>query len=442
MARSKRKWKKDSPEKLATRMDKSIDKEKEKEVRLSKFKPKSPEITSPESKKSKNQGTVSTESSFDTNPDSSLIISDSQVSVYEVTDDTVNQTTPPQIATSSNSEENGVPPTNGVLGTNEVVGNGGETAPPNLPTSNSTQNPNTESSANIGETLRTITQSLDTLTKSVITITNNMVSKTDLSEMKKSVFENEKKIAENSEVIKSKFSRDEGLALQKKVKNQDKILNSHEADLHKLQEDLENVVKTQGAAVERDQKMSHRIDGLAAANNKIQSDLKREIDDLKAKMLKQDAEIITLRNGQQVNNFPQNGSAENTPPPQPIHYHQVHDKLNVIIEGLQENDDEDLPRKVLTLFEQIGVKTDENDISSVTRIKRKTPLGNKPNPVKLSFKNLPAKERVMSAKFKLKQLQRHNIFGLTTMSLPISEERRAGRASLPRLQGKKVQQCN
>ena len=79
MVRSKRKWKKDSPEKLISRIEKGI--EKANEVRLAKPKITSPEITSPENKKSRGPKSLSTDSSSGISPGASLITPDPNLSV-------------------------------------------------------------------------------------------------------------------------------------------------------------------------------------------------------------------------------------------------------------------------------------------------------------------------------------------------------------------------
>ena len=73
-------------------------------------------------------------------------------------------------------------------------------------------------------------------------------------------------------------------------------------------------------------------------------------------------------------------------------------RLNVVIKGLDENEDEDLVSKVLSFCEKLGVKLDSADFSSVSRLKRKVAIGKNPNPVKVCFLNASVKERVMGVK--------------------------------------------
>ena len=152
--------------------------------------------------------------------------------------------------------------------------------------------------------------------------------------------------------------------------------------------------------------VSNRLDGLAASNQKLDNDLRKEIDDLKAKVSNQDAEIINLRNGQRVSNIPQNRPMENhdqhAPAHTPPYQANSHSKLNIIIEGLEEKEDEDLMVKVLSLFDLIGAKLNVTEFTSVSRIKRKVPLGKKPNPIKVCFADLGSKELVMSCKYNLR----------------------------------------
>ena len=215
MVRSKRKWKKDSPEKLTARIEKGI--AKENAVRLSKLKVKSPDITSPENKKTKGEGKVSTESSSDTFLDTSLIISDSQISVLG---NSLNEGSSEIVSDNTSN-----PPTNLIaLNMSNPVENekGAEKGFVETSVANVTEKQGIE------DTLKTITQSLDTLTKSIFAISSTMVSKSDLSTMKTSVDEHEKKIAENTKSLENKMTKEEGGLLRKKIGDHDKILKTQE----------------------------------------------------------------------------------------------------------------------------------------------------------------------------------------------------------------------
>ena len=361
MVRSKRKWKKDSPEKLISRIEKGI--EKANEVRLSKPKITSPEITSPENKKSRGPKSLSTDSSSGISPEASLITADPNLSV--------------QIDQEIIMDPEAIDP---VVSNEDKV----ETLP--------------EEKMSIEDTLKSITHSLATLTSSVLTINSNMVSKSDLSEMKRSVEANEKQITENTESLKGKASKEEVTLLKKKLNDHDKILKAHDESMEKISADISTLTKNQETTDKEKCNISNRIDGLAGAHAKSNLDLQKEIEDLKARVSNHNAEITSLRNGQSVINRPPThsmaGSLDFPPVPQ-------QPRLNVIIEGLDENEDEDLVSKVLSFCEKLGVKLDSADFSSVSWLKRKVPIGKNPNPVKVCFLNVSVKERVMRVKYKL-----------------------------------------
>ena len=395
MVRSKRKWKKDSPEKLTARIEKGI--EKDNEVRLSKLKPKlkptSPDITSPENKKSKGPKELSTESSFDT-LETSLIICDSQTSE--------------EGGVSHDIDSIAVP-----LGNNQDKALNTEIDPekimdPNLNAEGNTNAPvEMPEKHDIGDTLKAITQSLNTLTQSVSVITNSMVSKTDLTEMKKSIDDHEKKLIENAQSLSEKMTKEEGKVLRKKVIDHDKILKSQEEDLEKITQSLKHAMNKENVHEEKHTKISNRLDGMSKSNENMKSELSKEIDELKLKMAKQEAELTSLKNGQRVINTPLNVPvfetnqlpSANSPP------HQYQARLNIIIEGLKEEENEDLMTKVLSLCNKAGAKVEANDIAFVSRLVRKIPLGKKPNPVKVCFRELLPKERVMRAKYNLKKYE-------------------------------------
>ena len=384
MVRSKRKWKKDSPEKLASRIERSL--EKSKEVRLSKEKIKSPEITSPETKKSKSTELSPTESSSGDILNTCLIISESQSSILEESPDSmevINPTVPGRII-----NEVGNPETLSQKSSEHGIDEEEKLSSPPEP------------EPKIENTLKMITDSLATLTRNVLIINNNMVSKSDLAEMKNSVESHEKLIAENSKMLVTKMSKEDGLVLQKKLKDHDSILQTNAGDLERLSASIKSISDKQETISQDKTNTSNRIDGLAAAQAKTTIDLQKEIEDLKARMSNQSAEITSLKNGQRVVNVPQ-GNQNTNDVPQAFPSQPQSPRLNIIIEGLEEKEGEDLLLKALTLFEQLGVKLLPTDILTTSRLRRRIPLGKRPNPVKVTFVSLSAKERVMSVKYNL-----------------------------------------
>ena len=241
MVQSKRKWKKDSPEKLASRIEKSI--EKANEVRLSKAKPKSPEITSPDSKKVRGVGIVPTEFSSDTNLDTSLIVLDSQVSLPEVTPDKM-EANKPQIPENGNAKSPA-----------KDIPDPGQSSEGKTIT-------DTDSARKIEDTLNMITQSLAALSSNVLSINNNMVSKTDMSDMKATLEVHEKQIAENSKLLKDQMTKEDGLNLKRKIKDHDHILKSNEECMEKMSNDLKNISEIHDSYSKEKSNMSNRMDGL------------------------------------------------------------------------------------------------------------------------------------------------------------------------------------
>ena len=391
MVRSKRKWKKDSPEKLATRIDKSIAKVSE-QLKLAKVRSKSPEITSPESKKSKGSEKLPTDSSSGSILDASLIITDSQTPVSGKNEVPL----PADIQSKDTGEE-----------MNEPIENNKVPLPTDIQSKDTgeemnepTESTETSERTNLEESLKTITQSLATLTKNVLVINNNMVSKSDLTGIKNRLDEHEEKIALNTNNIRGKMTKEEGNTLRKKLIDHDKILKSHGENMEKIEADISKIHENQTTLSKEKGNMSNRIDGLATSFCKTHKDLHTEIEDLKMRMSNQNAEIISLKNGQRVSNTPPGNNVATDFPPQP--YETQDPRLNVIIEGLDENQGENLAVKVISLCERIGTKVDPNDMVSVSRMIRKIPLKNRPNPVKVCFVNAKAKERVMRLKYKLK----------------------------------------
>ena len=146
---------------------------------------------------------------------------------------------------------------------------------------------------------------------------------------------------------------------------------------------------------------------MATCNEKMKNELFKEVEELKMKMSKQEAEITSLKNGQKVVNIPLNvpNNEMNQPPMSFPGSQQYNARINVIIEGLREEDNEDLLAKVMSLCSKAEVTVEASEITFVSRLKRKVPIGKNPNPAKVTFINQSSKERVMRAKYNLKKIE-------------------------------------
>ena len=197
MVRSKRKWKKDSPEKLAQRIDKQL-------VQLRKIPQK--EITSPENKKTKCIDEPATESSQGDSPDNTLI-SQTVQPVNEENDPKLNENEHEHTSdTSDKTEEIEAEPEKSV-------------EPENMP------------KPQIENALSAITHSLHTLAQTVATISENMVSKKDIDHLRDIIQIQDKQITDNTDRIKKAMTKDEGKKMERKIKDHDMILKSQAEDM-------------------------------------------------------------------------------------------------------------------------------------------------------------------------------------------------------------------
>ena len=372
MVRSKRKWKKDSPEKLEQRIDKEVQLRKQ-PIDAHK------QIKSPENKKSKSSDIVPSDSSSDAMSEPALVINKSPPQTGNQFEPDLNEMDPVDEIDNENTQSN-----------TEGSKNDGESEQ------------NSEDKPPIESALSDITRALTALTQTVATISINMVSKRDISCLEEVITKQGSQITENAEKLKTVMTREEGEKIERKVKDHDTIIESHANNIENIEGNVSEVNKKVLDQVENEKTTSKRIDGLAESTNKIKTSLHSEINEMKQKLREQDAEIQMLKNGQKVATaqntvFPRVNQQENFPQPD-----QYDTRLNIIIEGLQENEGEDLLEKIKGLFAKLDVKIDPDDISSAWRLTRRTPIGKKPNPVKICFSNGGRKEQIMRAKWKLK----------------------------------------
>ena len=364
MVRSKRKWKKDSPEKLTQRI--------ENEIQLRKNKP--PEIKSPESKKSKGTGEIPS--------DFSSGVSEPLVNTFDTQSTLANEQASANIDTLVVANQKEMETKTPDQCESDRVAK--ETTPP------------------IEETLNVITQSLSTLTETIAAMSMNMVCKTDIAVLQNEMVSQGKQIVNNREQIKTKMSLEEGNQMAKKIKEHDVILKNT-ADNMETQDEksrlLEGKLKQNE---ERDMNRSNRIDGLAEALKKKSEETHKELEDIKRRLSEQNSELLTLRNSQNVRTAPLPGNIGPPNHEDPSDQWNKNPRLNVIIEGLPENEDENLNEKIKQLCEKMGEDIDQCNIVAAWRIKRKIPLVNKPNPVKICFANYQTKEQIMRSKYKLR----------------------------------------
>ena len=376
MVRSKRKWKKDSPEKLTQRI--------ENEIKLSKSKPPkeiSPDEKSPETKKSKGTDELPSDFSSGTALDSSLIIKDTQIPIGELT------------LTEDNPEDQ-------IVEIHDKVNDSSEKMEGEIPEKPKADIKEKEKPP-IEETLNVITQSLSTLTKTIAAMSANMVNKTDIAILQNEMTSQNKQIAENAEQIKSKMSLEEGKTMAKKIKDHDLMLENTSTAIERQESVSKTITAELKQHKERESNTSNRIDGLAEALKKKNDETQKELEDIKRRLSEQNSEILLLKNGQRVLTVPLPDKSRIPETDFTSQNYTPNPRMNVIIEGLNETEDENLICKIEELCTKMGEKIDPRDIATAWRLKRKVPIKNNPNPVKICFANYHTKNRIMNAKYKL-----------------------------------------
>ena len=324
MVRSKRKWKKDSPEKLTKRIENEIRKQK----------PPEEEVKSPETKKSKGTGVLPSDFSSGITLKPTVITNDLQLSVVENASPENNQ---------NDDQENVLERTNTSISdieeadkmektvVSEKERNEGEVAK--------------EIKPQIEDTLSVITQSLNTLTQTIATMSVNMACKSDIAILQQEMIGQGKQISENTKLIEGKLSIEEGNQMAKKIRDHDAILKSNveKLEVHeKTEAQFEAKFKLQQ---DRDINISNRIDGLAEALKKKNEETQKELEDIKKRLSEQNSEILSLKNGQRVCNVPLINQQDVQPTDDQSSPSHQHSKLNIIIEGLAETEDENLHAK-------------------------------------------------------------------------------------------------
>ena len=196
MVRSKRKWKKDSPEKLTQRIEKEL-------VQLRKASPTDThsKITSPETKKTKKSDIVPSDSSSD-------ILADLKV--------TAMSSLPQKTSGLNNDPNNTTESENSV----EILDDHSTNCSDRGEDKQITQ----EDKPQIENALSDITRALTTLTQTVANISVNMVSKSDISKLEGAISNQGTQINENTEKLKGMMTKEEGRKVEKKVKDHDSIM--------------------------------------------------------------------------------------------------------------------------------------------------------------------------------------------------------------------------
>ena len=365
MVRSKRKWKKDSPEKLTERIEKQL-------VQLRKMPQK--EITSPENKKSKNANESATESSSAGSSGSSLFPLDPQSEKKTNNSEPITNNSDHPSVMSEKSEETQSDPE--ILILPEVI-----------------PNPQIENA------LSAITHSLHSLAQTVAGISTNMVSKSDIDQLRNIIQVEDKQIADNTDKIKKTMSKEDGKKLERKRKDHDSIMKTQAEDMERIETNIKDAKTTMTTITEEVNKTGNRIDGLADLTRKQNSNIQNDIENMRKRLDAQEAEIQTLKNGQHVNILP----CQQQKPLDNIREHTHDTRLNIVIEGLREDEGENLDEKIRDLCKEMGINLKPDEIVSAWRLERKVPIKGKPNPVKICFSNHVSKEKIMYSKYKLKK---------------------------------------
>ena len=322
MVRSKRKWKKDSPEKLSQRIDKELVQLRKKSQSTTQIQDKSPDT-----KKSKNSDTVSTDSSSDI-----------------LSEPTLNMNPPlsPNVLTSGKNEEESIDKAENI--SDEIDSNKGDDK-----ISAQNEKPPIENA------LSDITRALTELTQTVAAISVNMVSKKDISNLEEVMSKQGCQINENTEKLKTVMTRDEGKKIEKRVKDHDAIMETQSGNIEHIESKLVEVKDKIQEQDENVSKTAKRIDGLAESTTKNRENMHQEMDEIKQKLREQSAEIQFLKNGQKVATVHNPEARNEIPHDDPYTQHLYDPRLNVIIEGLKESDGEELIKEITALCGKMDV---------------------------------------------------------------------------------------
>ena len=228
------------------------------------------------------------------------------------------------------------------------------------------------------------------------------------------------------------------------------MLSANSDSRDSLSELISNNNSAIKAALAQQNNLSNRLDGLAKSRKTSDADLRSELDDLKGKFTKQNAELTLLRNEQNlhakainsqltstnctrlaptaqitsntlttekpncVRSVNQSQSTaqtlshnQNLAPDLNLNQNPNHNQsiaqsaLNIIVEGLGEDPNEDLPLKFSLLCESIGVNVQPADILDANRIQRRNPIKGRPNPSRITLHDLSVKDRIMGQKANL-----------------------------------------
>ena len=254
--------------------------------------------------------------------------------------------------------------------------------------------------------------------------------------------------------------------LKASYKKHDQVLADNSTSREKLAVRIGTNTSSIGKANAQLENLSNRIDGVVRTRNKSSADLHTEINRLKDDFAKQNAEIVALRNDQALHAKAINAQLTTAHPPTPApsipqsshaassdnladptnqtnpHHPSNQSILNIVVEGLGEDENEDLPHKLILLCESIGVSLIPTDITNSFRITRRIPIPGRPNPTKFTLRDITVKERIMANKISLRD--REDLSGIWINHDESTLVRRArGRArhiaSFARKKGSQVQ---
>ena len=208
------------------------------------------------------------------------------------------------------------------------------------------------------------------------------------------------------------------MTLATEVKQHDQILQNNSELRDVLAKRISENNKLIEKSLAQQENLSNRIDGIVRTRNESSIDLQSALDELKGTVSKQNAEITALKNQQTLQAKAINSqlfkSADQpvatSPPPalqiqidpvcaapnsRPLPYQTV---LNIVVKGLSKEPVENLSSKLILLCESIGVCLSTDDITNAFRIRRCNPIKGRPNPDKLTLRELATKEKIMRNK--------------------------------------------
>ena len=208
------------------------------------------------------------------------------------------------------------------------------------------------------------------------------------------------------------------MTLATEVKKHDQILQNNSELRDVLAQHISDNNKLIEKSLAQQENLSNRIDGIVWTRNESSIDLQSALDELKGTVSKPKAEITVLKNQQTLQAKAINSQlfksadqpvATSPPPALPIHSDPVcaapnsrplpfQTVLNIVVKGLSKEPVENLSSKLILLCGSIGVCLSTDDITNAFRIRRCNPIKGRPNPDKLTLRDLATKEKIMRNK--------------------------------------------